>query len=333
MAEFELIRRFFARSASACPPPQAFLGIGDDCAILAAPKGPHGRFAITTDMLVAGVHFFADVDPQALGHKALAVNLSDLAAMGARPVAYVLALAMPHANGDWLAAFARGMHALADRHQIELVGGDTTSGPLTVGITALGEVDPASALRRDRARVGDDLWVSGTLGGSALAVAERRAGRGHSVPLAAQLRLDWPNPRVDLGLALAQLAAHGRVHAAIDVSDGLASELGHLLQRSEPGLGARLWSSRLPADPVLRALAPIDQLELMLHGGDDYELLFTAPASARGEIEALAGRFDGVALTRFGMLEAGSGLVLEALDGTQRALPARGFEHFGGAEC
>ena len=338
MDEFDLIRRFFVRdrvpgvsgvSGGRAAPgvhAAAILGPGDDCALLAATTTAAARFAVTTDLLVDGVHFFSDVDPQTLGHKALAVNLSDLAAMGARPVAYLLALALPRADIEWLEAFSRGLHALADRYEVELVGGDTTRGPLTIAITALGEVDPADALRRDRARPGDDVWVSGCLGAAAFAVRERL--RGHPLPALhpARMRLEEPVPRVELGLQLAKLSKQGLVHAAIDLSDGLAGDLSHILARSSSALGtsvgAVLWAEALPSHECLTGLVPADRHDLMLFGGDDYELLFSAPSTARGVLERLGG------LHRIGVLDAGPELRLQDDSGGERVLPNRAYQHF-----
>jgi len=324
--EFELIRRFFQRPAA---PTRAPLGIGDDCALIA--PGDEGGLAVSTDMLVAGRHFFDDVEPEALGHKALAVNLSDLAAMGARPIGFTLALALPQADEAWLGAFARGLFALADAHGCELVGGDTTRGPLNLCITVFGSVPPAQALRRDRARVGDDLWVSGTLGAAAWALDCRlQAGSwpttGDAALSRARGRLERPEPRVALGLALRGLA-----HAAIDLSDGLAGDIGHVLERSsaEAGvtLGARLEAAALPVDPALDRLPEPRRLELALAGGDDYELLFTAPASARGEVLDAGARI-GLTLSRIGRIEAAAGLRLHDPHGRPIAFHARSFDHF-----
>jgi len=278
--EFELIARFFTRDGV---PGRALLGIGDDCALLAPRED--GAIAVSTDMLVEGRHFFADVDAAALGHKALAVNLSDLAAMGARPLAFTLALALPGVDEPWLAAFAGGLFALADAHGCELVGGDTTRGPLNVCITVFGTVPGAVALRRDRARPGDDVWVSGELGAAAWAVAcslspggaGAAAGRdgpdadgpdtGDAVPAArgrapaqaarreaARCRLERPEPRVALGLAL-----RGVADSAIDLSDGLAGDIGHVLERSGRAhgapIGATLSWQDVPVDPVLDTLS------------------------------------------------------------------------------
>src|SRR5437868_2059526 len=226
MGEFDLIARYFTRPARRSP-----LGVGDDCALLQ--PAPGMQLAVSTDLLVEGRHFLSTVDPRALGHKALAVNLSDLAACGAQPLAFTLSLALPRVDEAWLAGFSEGMFALADAHDCELVGGDTTAGPLAINITVFGEVPAGAALLRSGAQAGDDLWVSGTLGDARLAL---EAFRGTvSLPQevfdAARLRLERPQPRVALGLALRGLAT-----AAIDVSDGLLGDLGHVLQRS--GVGA-----------------------------------------------------------------------------------------------
>ena len=225
MGEFELIARHFKR-----PVRRAALGVGDDCALL-SPR-PGMQLAVSSDMLVEGRHFFPDVDPEALGHKALAVNLSDLAACGAEPLAFTLALALPHADDAWLAAFAKGLFALADAHGCELVGGDTTRGPLNICITVFGEVPTGQALLRSGAKVGDDIYVSGHLGDARLAL---EALQGHiALPpealAAARLRLEQPTPRVALGQALRGVAS-----SALDVSDGLLGDLGHILRASGTG--------------------------------------------------------------------------------------------------
>jgi len=324
--EFELIRRFFERPGVAG---RAALGIGDDCALIGA--GDEGALAVSTDMLVAGRHFFDDVDPEALGHKALAVNLSDLAAMGARPLSFTLALALPNADEPWLAGLARGLFALADAHGCELVGGDTTRGPLNLCITVLGSVPPAQALRRDRARDGDDLWVSGALGAAAWALQRRLETGAWPVGTEpaldhARARLERPEPRVALGLALRGLA-----HAAIDLSDGLAGDLGHLLERSSAAagvaLGAVIETAALPIDPVLGALPQARCLEFALAGGDDYELLFTAPAGARGAVLAAGARI-GLTLSRIGRIEPAPGVRLSGPDGRPIPFHARAFDHF-----
>lgn len=331
LGEFELIRRFFQRPGSV---DRIRLGIGDDCALLDVPSGE--SMAISTDMLVEGRHFFAGTDPQSIGHKALAVNLSDLAAMGARPLGFTLAMAIPAADPAWLEPFARGLFALADRHGCALIGGDTTRGPLNLCVTVFGTVLPEQALRRDAARAGDDIWVSGALGGAAWAVAERGAPQpagevtswNPAEPLreAAGRRLDRPEPRVALGLALRGLAG-----AAIDLSDGLLGDLGHVLERSSQAsgslLGARLRASAIPIDPVLDDAPLTRQHALALAGGDDYELLFTAAPGRRATIDALGARL-GIRLTRIGDVVSGRGV--RVLDASDKEVPcnARSFDHF-----
>jgi len=317
MGEFELIQRFFtraARRASAVP-----LGIGDDCALL-APR-PGMQLAVSTDMLVEGRHFLSTVPPDRLGHKALAVNLSDLAACGAEPLAFTLALALPRIDEAFLEGFARGLFALADAHGIDLIGGDTTAGPLNIAITVFGEVPAGQALLRSGARAGDALWVSGTPGDARRAL---EAFRG-SLSLAGddfehvRRAMEQPQPRVALGLALRGLAT-----AAIDVSDGLLGDLGHVLARSQ--VGARVQLDALPRSAVL-ARQPLDvQRQCLLHGGDDYELLFTAPPARDADVLA-AGRASGVRVSRIGRIEAETGL--RVFDGaTPLAEAARGFDHF-----
>jgi thiamine-monophosphate kinase len=313
LGEFELIGRYFDRG----PARRALLGIGDDCALL---EPGSETLAIATDMMVGGRHAFDDVDAAALGHKALAVNLSDLAAMGAQPVAFTLALALPEANEAWLAEFSRGLFALADRFACELIGGDTTRGPLNICVTVIGRVPAGAALRRDGAQPGDDLWVSGELGAAAFAVAERLAGRPLAPDDPARLRLELPEPRVALGLALRHLA-----RAAIDVSDGLIGDLGHLLERSR--LGARVDWPAVPRPARLRSLPDEAALPHVLAGGDDYELLFAAAPENREAIAAIGGRL-GLALSRIGAFEAGS--AVRVLDARGRPLSWRGhgFDHF-----
>jgi thiamine-monophosphate kinase len=319
MGEFELIARHFKRPA----PPQGavILGVGDDGALLQ--PTPDHQLVISTDMLVEGRHFFPGADPEALGHKVLAVNLSDLAAMGARPLGFTLALALPAADDAWLAAFARGLFALADAHACPLVGGDTTRGPLNLCITVFGEVRPGHALRRDAARAGDDLWLSGRTGEARLALALRR-GEPWAVGNVADVadRMDRPTPRLALGQAL---AATPGVHAALDVSDGLLGDLGHILNAS--GLGADIDLPGLPLAPALRGLAPEHQHHCLLAGGDDYELLFSADAAAHDAVLA-AGRAAGVAVTRIGRLTNGPGLRVQDAQGRTIETPVRGFDHF-----
>jgi thiamine-monophosphate kinase len=318
MGEFDLIARHFTRAPRRRD--RIALGVGDDCALLA--PAPGQQLAVSTDMLLEGRHFLSTVPPERLGHKALAVNLSDLAACGAEPLAFTLALALPRADEAFLAPFARGLFELADAHGIELVGGDTTAGPLAICITVLGQVPAGQALLRSGARAGDQLWVSGTLGDARLALEAFRGrvaldGDGFEV---ARRAMERPEPRVALGLALRGLAT-----SAIDLSDGLAGDLGHVLAAS--GTGARIDVDALPRSALLARQPREVQLECLLAGGDDYELLFTAPAALHDAVRA-AGARAGVALTRVGTIEAAPGLRLVDADG--RALAARfaGFDHF-----
>lgn len=322
LSEFDLIKQYFTRQRAA----RATLGIGDDCALLTPADGM--VMAISSDMLVEDRHFFAGADPHKLGHKCLAVNLSDLAAMGARPVAFTLALALPAAERDWLAGFSAGLFALADAFDCELIGGDTTKGPLTICITIFGQLLPGQALRRSDAVAGDDIWISGTLGDARLALASYRqelAGAAMLTPALreeAALRMHAPTPRVELGGAL---ASAGLAHAAIDISDGLVGDLGHILTAS--GVGATLDVDALPAGAVLATCGQALRRRFTAAGGDDYELCFTAPASERGAILALA---DSVAtpVTRVGRIDAQSGLRLVGADGRPLDLQLTGFDHF-----
>jgi thiamine-monophosphate kinase len=314
--EFELIRRYFTREVK-----RAKLGVGDDCALLTVSTGQ--ELAVSTDMLVSGVHFFADARPDWLGHKALAVNLSDLAAMGATPRWATLALALPAADEPWLNQFSRGFFALADSCGVELVGGDTTKGPLNICITVGGEVPSGRALRRDGAQIGDDIWVTGTIGDAALSLAGQRGEielRATDVPRLAE-RLHQPQPRIEAGIALRDSA-----HAAIDISDGLAQDLGHILERS--GCGAEIDIDTVPRSPELAHYSgQAITTRCLLAGGDDYELCFTAAASARAAIEALATKL-GLRMTRIGGTERSAGLRLRDGGGKEIALPATGYDHF-----
>ena len=323
MGEFDLIRRHFRREG-VTPPGPVVLGIGDDCALLQ--PSPGHQLAISTDMLVEGRHFFADVDPEALGHKALAVNLSDLAAMGARPLGFTLALALPAADEAWLASFARGLFALADVHACPLVGGDTTRGPLNICITVLGEVRPGQALRRDGARAGDDLYASGQPGEARLALewlqgtAWARRAVGPDLPAPLRERLERPTPRLALGQALAGVA-----HAALDLSDGLTGDLGHILAAS--GLGATVVCDALPVTPALAALPAAQRRLCQLAGGDDYELLFCAPPAARTAV-LQAAQASGTPVARIGRLNPDPGLRVLDVHGQPVEAPAAGFDHF-----
>ncbi|MBU3654495.1 MAG: thiamine-phosphate kinase [Limnohabitans sp.] len=319
MGEFDLIARHFQRPAR-----RAVLGVGDDCALIQPSAGQ--QLAISTDMLVEGRHFLSTVDPARLGHKALAVNLSDLAACGALPLAFTLSLALPQADNTWLEGFSRGLFALADAHGCELIGGDTTQGPLNISITVLGEVPPEQALLRHAAQAGDDLYVSGTVGDARLALEVFRGhlSVGGDVFERARARMELPTPRVELGQAL-----RGVAHAAIDVSDGLLGDLGHVLKRS--GVGAQVDTGWLQGSAAVSAdlltLPWTRRLDFALAGGDDYELLFTAPVRERERIHALASDVA-VPVTRIGRITAESGL--RVLDPQGQPINRRfaSFDHF-----
>jgi thiamine-monophosphate kinase len=315
LGEFELISRYFTRPAR-----RAVLGVGDDCAVLAPVPGT--QWCVSSDMLVEGRHFLSTVSPQRLGHKALAVNLSDLAACGAEPLAFTLAMAMPRADESFLSGFAEGLWALADAHGIDLVGGDTTAGPLNICITVFGTVPAGQALLRGGARAGDELWVSGTLGDARAALECFRGTLALTGDAFEQLRraMELPQPRVALGMALRGVAS-----SAIDISDGLLGDLGHIMKRSE--VGARVDVDAVPRSALLAALPPSVQRLCLLHGGDDYELLFTAAPTRRDAVLAAA-RGAGVAVSCIGHIESGSHL--RVLDGAGRVLDesAAGFDHF-----
>jgi thiamine-monophosphate kinase len=315
VGEFDLIAKYFSR-----PVRHAVLGGGDDCALLQPAPGMH--WAVSTDALVEGRHFLSTVPPDALGHKALAVNLSDLAACGARPVAFTLSLTLPRVDEAFLAGFAEGLYALAQAHDIELVGGDTTAGPLNIGITVMGEVPPGQALRRGGARAGDELWVSGRLGDARLALEAFRGQailRGEAFE-AVRLAMERPQPRVALGLALRGVAS-----AAIDLSDGLAGDLGHVLRAS--AVGATLRLADIPHGPHVAACTEAQRRTCLLAGGDDYELLFAAPASARARVRD-AGACAGTPVTCIGTLDAAPGLRVVDGHGAPVALAERAFDHF-----
>ena len=324
MGEFDLIRRYFQR-----PVRRAALGVGDDCALLATAPGM--QLAISSDMLVENRHFFADINPRLLGHKALAVNLSDLAASGAKPLAFTLALSLPRADETWISEFAQGMFALADEHECELIGGDTTGGPLNICITVFGEVPAGQALLRSGARPGDEIWVSGSLGDARLAL---EAMLGHILLLPALLaqarkRLEAPTPRVALGLAL-----RGIANSALDVSDGLLGDLGHILELSQVGatVDSRktmqlIAASTYPASDTWRLNADLQQ-QCTLAGGDDYELCFTAPAARHADVLA-AGVASATPVTCIGRIEAEPGLRVLGVDGKLQAQRWKSFDHFG----
>lgn len=323
-SEFDLIARYFTRPAR-----NARLGVGDDCALLEV--APGHELAISTDMLVAGTHFFPDTDARRLGHKTLAVNLSDIAAMGARPTSALLSLALPQADEAWLDAFAAGFFALAGEHGVELVGGDTTrtppGGALTLNVTILGEVPAGQAIRRSGAKAGDDIWVSGTLGDAALGLMalKGRVLLGNAERDYCVSRLEMPTPRIALGLALRGLA-----RGMLDISDGLAGDLAHIARASH--VTAQISVDALPLSPALRKQARDCALRCALSGGDDYELCFTTPADARERVEA-AGRAAGVAVTRIGgILPAGADAApVTFVDAAGQALAQgfAGYDHFG----
>jgi thiamine-monophosphate kinase len=319
--EFDLIARYFTR-----PNKRAVLGIGDDCALIKVATGR--ELAISTDTLVEGVHFFPHADAKKLGHKSLAVNLSDLAAMGAVPRYVTLALTLPTIDEAWLAAFSRGFFALADEFDVELIGGDTTRGPLSITLTVMGEVEAGRALRRDGAKAGDDIWVSGTLGGATLALMhmQNKIQLQPHVFSRAEDRLHLPVPRLALGQTLL-----GKATSAIDISDGLVADLGHICERSK--LSAVIERDLLPLAPSLMSVRADLRDECALSGGDDYELCFTAPASARGNIE-IAGAKCGVAVTRIGSMEISqANALVKVVDesGNDVTPNKSGFDHFAAA--
>lgn len=314
MSEFDLIRRHFTRAT-----PGALLGVGDDCALLQVTPGR--VLAVSSDMLVSGTHFFADADPYLLGQKTLAVNLSDLAAMGATPRWATLALSLPKADDGWLAKFSAGFFALADEHKVDLVGGDTTRGPLNLCVTIFGEVDAANALRRSGAKVGDEIWVSGTLGDAALALLhlQQRVKLSDEELAAVELALHQPQPRVALGLAL-----RGIAHSAIDISDGLLADLGHILDSS--GVAAKIHYAALPISATLRRYPQFEK-QARLSGGDDYELCFTVPSSHRADVLRIA-RQLALPLSCIGNIVAGKGCVVLDAAGLMITHEGAGYDHF-----
>ena len=318
IGEFQLIERFFKRSTSSDQ--YVTLGAGDDCALLTAVSGE--QWAVSIDTLVEAVHFLPDVDAASLGHKSLAVNLSDLAACGATPRCFFLALALPRIDETWLADFSRGLYALADGYRCVLAGGDTTRSPtgVVITITAMGSVPPGSALLRSGARVGDDIWVSGELGDAALGLAVRR-GEIELAPMEAQAvvaRLERPIPRVRLGERMRNVAS-----AAIDISDGLAGDLRHVLRAS--AVGAAIEWARVPRSQVLQRQPMPRQQRCALSGGDDYELLFTAPSDRRADVIAAA---EVESVTRIGTITAATDLVVLDERGVPVDTASGAYDHF-----
>lgn len=320
LSEFEIIGRFFTY-----PAPSAVLGVGDDGAIVRPRRGM--ELIVSTDMMVEGRHFLRKGDPRQLGHKALAVNLSDMAAMGAEPRWATLSIALPKVDARWLRAFMGGFMALARRHGVDLIGGDTTRGPLSFSVQIMGEAPSGRALRRDGARAGDDIWVSGTLGDAALALAglQRRINLPRAARARLELRLNAPTPRIALGTAL-----RGIARSAIDVSDGLVADLGHVCERSR--VGALVQCALVPVSAVMRRSLdrPVARAA-MLAGGDDYELLFTAPSNQRAAIARLSRRLR-LKLTRIGRIvpkprAAHPVSVLDA-GGRPMSLGKTGYKHF-----
>jgi len=321
LSEFEIISRYFTHRT-----PQAKLGVGDDAALV-QPRAGH-ELAISADMLLEGRHFFRDTDAERLGHKTLAVNLSDLAAMGATPRWATLAIALPRVDTRWLSAFSRGFLALARRHRVDLIGGDTTRGPLTLCVQVIGEVPRGKALRRDGARSGDDIWVSGDIGAAALAVQVIKGRVRVSGPdrRALEERLHAPTPRLALGSRL-----RGIAHSAIDISDGLVADLGHICERSR--VAARVSWESFPTTPLVRSLAQSKRgAEAVLSGGDDYELCFTAPPRRRAAVITAAARARTPIMLIGNVVGRQSGQPLvQVLDSVGRPLKLarKGFDHFG----
>jgi len=319
MGELDLIARYFTRPAR-----RAVTGVGDDCALWQPQTGM--QLAVSSDMLVEGRHFLSTVVPQRLGHKALAVNLSDLAACGARPLAFTLALSLPRIDEAWLQGFSHGLFLLADAHGCELIGGDTTQGPLTICITVFGEVPPGDALLRGAAQAGDDIYVSGTVGDARLALEVFRGSLSLDTELfeTARSRMEQPQPRVSLGLAL-----RGIANACIDISDGLVGDLGHIMKAS--GVGAVLttgWVADSAAiSPALQSLPMSRRLDMALAGGDDYELLFTAAPDQAPAVQEAANDCD-VPVTCIGRISAGQGLQVMDIHGVPISRRFVSFDHF-----
>ena len=332
LGEFDLIQRFFKTQSElmlANNPGAVKLGIGDDCALLKI--DPSEEIAITSDMLVSGRHFFPDANPEWLGWKALAVNLSDLAAIGAKPLGFTLALALPEPNSTWLEAFSKGLFDIANHYNCPLIGGDTTAGPLNICITAFGSIPNGKAIRRSGAIEGDDIWVSGTVGDARLALAALR----HEIQLSkedlasVEGRMHRPTPRLDLGISL-----RGIANSALDVSDGLLGDLKHILDES--GKSAEIFLGRIPKSSTLLNQTPATQNLCAASGGDDYELCFTAPSNHRDAIAKISADLN-LPLTQIGSIKSLQDLTPEiriidndgkALNATEANLLLKSFDHF-----
>ncbi|AKH21744.1 thiamine-monophosphate kinase [Sedimenticola thiotaurini] len=320
-SEFQLIERYFARLGTTRA--DVVLGVGDDCALLQVPADR--QLAVSMDTLVEGIHFFPDVDPESLGHKALAVNLSDLAAMGADPAWVTLALTLPKVDEAWLAGFCRGFARLAARYQVQLVGGDTTRGPLSISVQVHGFVEPGRALRRDQARPGDQIYVTGSLGDAGLALLAAGGGYDAGERLAVlQQQLDWPEPRVAASQALRHLC-----RCAIDISDGLLADLGHICEKS--GLGATIRQAAIPlSEAVADYVHTTGDWSMPLAAGDDYELCLVIPAGQQAQVERIA-RTLAVPLTLIGQMESGAGIHCVDAAGNKVADLQGGYDHFRNA--
>ena len=299
LGEFDVIQRFFKMQSEAmlaANPGSVTLGIGDDCALLKI--DPHEEIAITSDMLVSGRHFFEDANPEWLGWKALAVNLSDLAAMGAKPLGFTLALALPKADPSWLKAFSKGLFAIANQYSCPLIGGDTTAGPLNICITAFGSIPKEKAIQRSGALKDDDIWVSGTIGDARLTLAALR----HEITLSKtdlaliEPRMHQSTPRVQLGIALREIAS-----SALDISDGLLGDLRHILKQSNKD--AEVFLDRIPKSATLLKQSADIQTQYAACGGDDYELCFTAPTSQREAIAKIGANLN-LPLTQIGSVKS-----------------------------
>ncbi|HEU4709693.1 MAG TPA: thiamine-phosphate kinase [Methylophilaceae bacterium] len=315
-SEFDLIRKYFTHPTRHTP-----LGIGDDAALIAPTAGM--ALAVATDMLVAGTHFFADAEPYHVGWKSLAVNLSDMAAMGALPKWATLTIALPQADEAWVEGFAAGFFACADQYQVDLIGGDTTRGPLAISVQIMGEVRANQVLLRSSAKAGDEVWVSGKLGGAAIALAalQDRLELSPQELDACLPALNTPQPRVELALLLNMM-----VHGAIDISDGLLADLGHILKASD--VGAEIHLQHVPcADAARNRLSDLRVQQMVLAGGDDYELCFTAPARNHAEIAKIA-TLIGVPLTRIGTITGKPGLIVRGLQNEVLDIGKAGFDHF-----